>query len=65
MDEAVELKMIGDATDILTKHIGRRPLGWMGPWIAETLVTPDLLKESGVRVCDGLASGRPAFLDEN
>ena len=39
--------MIRHATEILTRHFGKRPAGWMGPWIAETLVTPDLLKEAG------------------
>lgn len=26
---------------------GKRPEGWAGPWLAETLQTPDLLQESG------------------
>ncbi len=47
MDEATEAAMIRAATDILASHVGTRPRGWMGPWIAETHVTPDLLKEAG------------------
>lgn len=47
MDEATEAKMIADTTGILTRACGGRPTGWMGPWIAETAVTPDLLKEAG------------------
>jgi peptidoglycan/xylan/chitin deacetylase (PgdA/CDA1 family) len=63
MDEASEAKMIGEATALLTKHIGRRPHGWMGPWIAETLVTPDLLKESGYEfVMDWPADDQPFWM---
>ena len=47
MDEAVEAAMIQEATSTLEDHCGARPYGWMGPWIAETWVTPDLLKEAG------------------
>jgi allantoinase len=47
MDEATEATMIRRATEILEASVGTRPLGWMGPWIAETNVTPDLLKEAG------------------
>ena len=47
MDEANEAAMIARATATLRASVGHRPLGWMGPWIAETEVTPDLLKEAG------------------
>lgn len=47
MDEATEKAMIVHATETLARHCGHRPLGWMGPWIAETCITPDLLKEAG------------------
>lgn len=47
MDAAAEAAMIRNSTEILARHFGKRPAGWMGPWIAETLVTPDLLKEAG------------------
>jgi allantoinase len=47
MDEPTEAAMIRNATTTLARHCGHRPFGWMGPWIAETAVTPDLLKESG------------------
>jgi peptidoglycan/xylan/chitin deacetylase (PgdA/CDA1 family) len=63
MDEASEARMIGEATDILFKHFDSRPLGWMGPWIAETLVTPDLLKESGYEfVMDWPADDQPFWM---
>ena len=31
----------------LTRHRGARPQGWLGPWISESRVTPDLLQEAG------------------
>lgn len=47
-DEAGEAALIRESTDILTRaQNGRRPEGWMGPWISESAVTPDLLKEAG------------------
>lgn len=47
MDEPTEAAMIRHAADTLERHCGERPSGWMGPWISETLVTPDLLQEAG------------------
>ena len=47
LDEAQERALIAEATAIIASHEGRRPKGWLGPWISETLVTPDLLKEAG------------------
>jgi hypothetical protein len=47
MDEATEARMIAEATETLAKACGKRPAGWMGPWISETAVTPDLLQEAG------------------
>ena len=46
-DEAGEAALIQEATDLLQTHTGKHPGGWMGPWISESLVTPDLLKEAG------------------
>ena len=47
LDETAERALIAEATEILTQHEGRAPKGWLGPWISETGVTPDLLKEAG------------------
>lgn len=63
MDEPTEAEMIRNATAIVTKHVGRRPLGWMGPWIAETMTTPDLLKEAGYDfVMDWPADDQPFWM---
>ncbi|MDO8878400.1 MAG: polysaccharide deacetylase family protein [Pseudolabrys sp.] len=63
MDEPTEAAMIRDATSTLNRHVGRRPLGWMGPWIAETMTTPDLLKEAGYDfVMDWPADDQPFWM---
>lgn len=63
MDESTERAMIQDATMTLTRHCGQRPLGWMGPWIAETAVTPELLKEAGYTyVMDWPADDQPFWM---
>lgn len=63
MDEAAEADMIRRATDILERSCGTRPYGWMGPWIAETDVTPDLLKEAGYRyLMDWPADDQPFWM---
>jgi allantoinase len=63
MDEPTESAMIRSTTEKLTMHFGRRPLGWMGPWIAETRSTPDLLKEAGYEfVMDWPADDQPFWM---
>jgi len=63
MDESTERAMIQDATLTLTRHCGQRPLGWMGPWIAETAMTPELLKEAGYTyIMDWPADDQPFWM---
>lgn len=63
MDETTEAGMIRNATEILTDHFGERPQGWMGPWIAETAITPDLLKEAGYSyIMDWPADDQPFWM---
>lgn len=47
LSEADERKLIAEATTTLEKHSGVRPRGWLGPWISQSRVTPDLLQEEG------------------
>ncbi len=42
-----ERKLIVEATREIAQHEGTAPRGWLGPWISESDVTPDLLKEAG------------------
>src|SRR5258706_6518039 len=58
-----ERELITSATQDIERHEGRRPEGWLGPWIAETAATPDLLHEAGYRyVLDWCADDQPIWL---
>jgi peptidoglycan/xylan/chitin deacetylase (PgdA/CDA1 family) len=45
--EADEAALIAEATSVLTAQTGKPPKGWLGPWISQSAVTPDLLQEAG------------------
>ena len=47
LTEYKELKLIEETSAAIEKHSGARPRGWLGPWISQSHVTPDLLQESG------------------
>ncbi|MGD9844295.1 MAG: polysaccharide deacetylase family protein [Variibacter sp.] len=47
MWEEDEARLIAQVRDAIAKHSGRAPRGWMGPWMSQSRVTPDLLKEAG------------------
>ena len=47
--ELDEARLINDATDVIARHEGTAPGGWMGPGLSESAVTPDLLQEAGYR----------------
>lgn len=47
MDEAAERAMIAEATARIAREDGAPPRGWLGPWIAQSRSTPDLLAEAG------------------
>ncbi|HSG89114.1 MAG TPA: polysaccharide deacetylase family protein [Pseudomonadales bacterium] len=47
LPEAQERALVDEATAVLTAQEGRAPKGWLGPWISESAVTPDLLAEAG------------------
>jgi peptidoglycan/xylan/chitin deacetylase (PgdA/CDA1 family) len=63
LPEAEERKLIAEATAEIAQHEGKPPRGWLGPWISESDVTPDLLKESGYDyVLDWCHDDRPIAL---
>lgn len=45
--EADEARMIAEVRDRIAQQSGRAPRGWMGPWMSQSKVTPDLLQEAG------------------
>jgi allantoinase len=61
--EADEARLIAEATETVTRLSGRRPDGWLGPGLAESRVTPDLLKEAGYRyVMDWPVDDQPIWM---
>lgn len=63
LDESAERALIAEATGAIAKHEGRPPRGWLGPWIAETEHTPELLAEAGYGyVLDWCADDQPLWL---
>ena len=61
--EEDERRLISECTEVLTRVSGRRPEGWLGPYIAESAVTLDLLKEAGYRyVMDWAHDDQPIWM---
>lgn len=62
-DEAGERALIQEATGAIAANEGKGPGGWMGPWISESDVTLDLLKEAGCRyVMDWPIDDQPVWM---
>ena len=63
LSEAEEETLIRESTAILSEHEGRAPRGWLGPWISESSVTPDLLDEAGYEyVLDWCMDDQPIWM---
>lgn len=61
--EEDEARLIAECTEVLTRLSGRRPEGWLGPYIAESATTLDLLKEAGYRyVMDWPIDDQPIWM---
>ena len=64
LNEADEAALIDEATQTLTREEGKAPKGWLGPWISESRVTPDLLAERGYTyLLDWAMDDQPVFMD--
>jgi allantoinase len=63
LDEPAERALIDTVTAQIAAREGRPPAGWLSPWIAETVRTPDLLHEAGYRyVLDWCMDDQPVWL---
>jgi allantoinase len=63
MSEADERAMIARVTATIEKREGRRPIGWMSPWLSNSPVTLDLLQEAGYRyTMDWTMDDQPVWL---
>ncbi|WP_422037269.1 polysaccharide deacetylase family protein [Roseibium sp.] len=47
LPEDEERTLIQQSTRVLAARHGQSPKGWLGPWISQSHVTPDLLQEAG------------------
>lgn len=47
LTEEQERALIVHCRDRIARAHGKAPAGWLSPWISESAVTPDLLKEAG------------------
>lgn len=60
MDEDRERRYIAETIDALTAATGTAPAGWHGPEYGESVQTPQLLAEAGIRyVCDWVNDDQP------
>jgi allantoinase len=48
-NEPDQKAMIRKSLDVIERFTGKRPVGWLGPGLTETLETPDLLAEAGIK----------------
>jgi allantoinase len=63
LDETKERVLIEETTMTIARHEGAAPRGWLGPWIAESPATPDLLKEQGYEyLLDWCMDDQPVWL---
>jgi allantoinase len=61
--EEDERRLIVESRDAILRHTGKAPEGWMGPYIAQTPVTLDLLKQEGFRyMMDWPADDQPFWM---
>ena len=60
LPEEEERKVIRQTIHTITQSVGKAPEGWLGPALAETFITPDLLAEEGIRyLCDWCNDDQP------
>ena len=63
LSEEVEHALIAEATTRIAREQGHAPAGWLGPWISESAVTPDLLSEAGYSyLLDWCMDDQPVFM---
>ncbi|MEC5399715.1 polysaccharide deacetylase family protein [Uliginosibacterium sp. H1] len=61
--EGEERELIEEVTHTIALHEGVAPRGWLSPWIAETLRTPELLQQAGYRyIMDWCMDDQPVWL---
>jgi allantoinase len=55
--------MINRSMDVIERFAGKRPVGWLGPGLTQTLETPELLARAGVKyIGDWVYDDEPTFI---
>ena len=63
MWEEDEERLIAESTATLARHAGKRPRGWLGPYLAQSNKTLDLLKKAGYEyVMDWPSDDQPFWM---
>jgi allantoinase len=63
LSEQEEKQLIVESTQQIKSYSGKQPDGWMGPYLAQSAVTLDLLKEAGYKyVLDWPADDQPFWM---
>ena len=61
--EDEEARLIAETTETIAKVTGKRPAGWMSPWLSQSKVTLDLLQEAGyLYQCDWPLDDQPVWM---
>lgn len=64
LDQEQEAQLIKEVTTAIEVNEGRRPTGWLGPWISESFHTPELLKAEGYKyVLDWCHDDQPTWFN--
>ncbi len=60
IEEDREKEIIGSVLEDMEKTLGKKTKGWLGPFLVETMNTPNILAEFGVEyLCDFCADDQP------
>jgi peptidoglycan/xylan/chitin deacetylase (PgdA/CDA1 family) len=63
MWEEDEARLIAETTETIRHFTGKKPVGWMSPWLSQSRVTLDLLHEAGyVYQCDWPLDDQPVWM---
>jgi allantoinase len=63
LSEQEEKQLIAEATQSIKRCTGMQPAGWLGPYLAQSAVSLDLLKEAGYKyVLDWPADDQPFWM---
>ena len=63
LSENDERALIAETTAAIEKNSGTRPRGWLGPWISQSPLTPDLLQEAGyIYLLDWCHDDQPTWM---